>query len=102
MRYPARLLSICTAFAMAVPPSGTMLLTTVGDAETGAFLPDAEVSVRGEKRVARTDSMGQARFPGIAEGVHTIDVRRVGYALLSTPVKVTGRDSIEVVFMMRP
>lgn len=78
-----------------------MLLVGVGDAETGLFLPDADVPVLGADRRARTDSLGRARLAGLAGGTYTVEVRRLGYAPLSAPVRLSGRDSLEVVLMVR-
>jgi hypothetical protein len=93
---------MCVAAPALAQSRGTTLLAGVGDATTGAFLRDAVVSIRGLDVSARSDSLGQARLAGLAAGIVTIDVRRVGYAPLSAPVKLTGRDSMEVVLLMQP
>jgi hypothetical protein len=79
----------------------TTIVVGVGDAESGAYLNGAQVHLRDTRVGAVTDSTGQARLPRIAAGRYTVDVQRVGYEPLSTPIVLRGEDSVEVVILMR-
>lgn len=94
---PALLLLV----ASALPAQRAILLVGVGDAETGAFVPGAEVQVKGTGRRAHTDEMGRARLASLPAGQYTVEVRRVGYEPLSAPVLLAERDSTDVVMLMQ-
>lgn len=96
---------LALTLAVATPPAAAaqraILLVGVGDAETGAFVEGAEVSVRGTGRRARTDVMGRARLAGLPAGQHTVEVRRVGYEPLAAPVLLASGDSTDVVMLVQ-
>lgn len=93
--------ALAVAVATPVQAQRAILLVGVGDAETGAFVEGAEVQVRGLGRRARTDGMGRARIASLPAGQYTVEVRRVGYELLSAPVLLASGDSTDVVMMVR-
>ncbi|HUQ83339.1 MAG TPA: carboxypeptidase regulatory-like domain-containing protein [Gemmatimonadaceae bacterium] len=71
----------------------------VADAQTGAPIAGAEVLLPDQKRLARTDSLGQARVPGIPFGDHRVRVRLLGYAPGDAEIKFAG-DTTGVVFRL--
>ena len=75
---------VCLAAAPgdAVRPvsQSTVLIVSVGDAGTGAFIPDAQVRLPSVGRVTRTQWDGEARFTGLSNGRYRIQVRAIGYA----------------------
>ncbi len=81
---------------------GTKLHVTVADAATEGFLLDAEVTIEPFGLKRRTDFFGDARFPELPSGAYTVKARRIGYETLSTPVQFSGRDSVEIVLLLRP
>jgi hypothetical protein len=72
----------------------SVVIAGVTDAESGAPLADAQVSVS-----ARTDWSGEVRIPNIAAGKHKFEIRRAGYAPLDVDLMVQG-DSIGPVFRL--
>ncbi len=80
----------------------TVLMIGVGDAESGAFIPSAQVRIASLSVSAVADEMGRARLPDVSPGTYTLEVRRIGYSPLSTPVKVTTQDTLEVVLLLQP
>lgn len=81
--------------------SGTLLQATIADASTGVLLPGADVKVRELGVSERSDILGDVRFPGIPSGDYIIEARLLGYQALSTPVKISGRDSLSVMLFLR-
>jgi len=81
---------------------GTVLLVRVGDETDGAFVRGAMILLPALGLGARTDSLGEARVAGIPAGAHTVQVRRLGYAPMHLEAEFSGRDSTEIVFMLRP
>jgi hypothetical protein len=81
---------------------GAVLRATVADASTGVLLTGAEVIVRGLGIGGRTDILGDARLTGIPAGTHTVEARLVGYAPSSTPAQFSGKDSVEVLLLLKP
>lgn len=80
----------------------TTLLVGVGDAVNGAFIPGALITIDGLAVAVRGDSMGRARIPHVPKGVQTVRVRRIGYAVATAPVRVSGADSMEVIVLLAP
>ena len=68
------------AVCLAVAPQSSVLVVSVGDAATGAFIPDAQVRLPSVGRVARTQWNGEARVAGLSDGRYRIQVRAIGYA----------------------
>lgn len=81
---------------------GTSLHVTVADATNEAYLLDAQVTLKPLGLNRRTDFFGDARFPPLPNGNYTVEVRRVGYEPLSTPAKFSGRDSLELIMLLKP
>lgn len=75
----------------------TLLVVSVGEVGTGAFIKDAEVRLVEPKRSARTAWDGEARFSGLAAGRFHVQVRAIGFAPGDIDVQVTG-DSTAVHF----
>src|SRR5678816_1205202 len=82
--------------------AGTSLHVIVADATNEAYLLDAQVTLKplGLKRT--TDFFGDARFPPLPSGVYTVEARRIGYAPISTLAKFSGRDSLQLILLMKP
>lgn len=78
-------------------PATTALIVSVGDALTGSFIKDAEVSLPSLGRAARTKWDGEARFVDLTSGKYRVQVRALGYAPGDIDVQVTG-DSMGVHF----
>src|SRR5688572_27157385 len=81
---------------------GTVLRVTVGNAVTGVLLPNVHVLVRGTPLGGRTDMLGEVTIAGVPEGVHTVEARLLGYGALSTPARVSGRDTLRVTLLLLP
>lgn len=77
------------------------LVALIGDAKSGAPLEGAEVVVRELRRLARTNSSGQARLTNLEGGNYRVRVRRLGYVAAEAVVHVQS-DSVESVFMLEP
>ena len=75
----------------------TLLVVSVGEVGTGAFIKDAEVRLVEPKRSARTAWDGEARFSGLAAGRIHVQVRAIGFAPGDIDVQVAG-DSAAVHF----
>lgn len=71
----------------------------VADAQTGAPIRGAEVVLPELKLLARTDSMGQARVPGVPLGEHRVRVRLFGYEPSDVRLKLEG-DTTGAVFRL--
>jgi len=77
--------------------SSSILIVSVGEAGTGAFIKDADVRLVEAKRSARTAWDGEARFAGLATGRIHVQVRAIGFAPGDIDVQVAG-DSAAVHF----
>lgn len=87
---------ICTAALLSAPLSGVAfaqrsLHGTVKDAQTGAPITAAQVSVRGTKVWASTASDGQFAL-GAPAGAVTLDVRRIGFVSADVTVPADQND----------
>lgn len=71
----------------------TLLVVSVGEVGTGAFIKDAEVRLVEPKRSARTAWDGEARFSGLASGRIHVQVRAIGFAPGDIDVQVSGDSS---------
>src|SRR4029077_19619309 len=76
-----------------------VVIAGVTDAQSGAPLSDAQVSVSDLNVSARTDWSGEVRIPNVAAGKHKFEVRRAGYEPLDVDLLVQG-DSIGPVFRL--
>ena len=81
---------------------GTSLHVLVADAASEAYLLSAHVTLQPFGVNRETDFFGDARFPPLPAGVYTLKVIRRGYKPLSTPVRFSGRDSLELIILLKP
>jgi hypothetical protein len=88
---------LIVATAAWTTPSSSLLIVSVGEVGTGAFIKDAEVRLVQLKRTVRTKWNGEARFLDLDRGRIHIQVRAIGYAPGDIDVQVAG-DSLEVHF----
>lgn len=89
----------CQRVAAQTPAKAAVVIAGVTDAQSGAPLADAQVSVSDLNLSARTDWSGEVRIPNVAAGQHKFEIRRVGYAPLDVDLMVQG-DSIGPVFRL--
>ena len=82
---------------VARPVPRTVLLVSVGEAGTGAFIADAEVRLPSVRRTVRTKWDGEARFDGLDAGPYQVQVRALGFAPGDIDIQVKG-DSLEIHF----
>ncbi len=84
---------------------------------TGAPISDAEISVAGSERVARSDAKGEFRIDEVTAGTHEVVIRKLGFSPLNTTLtfapndeeerrivlsKLTVLDSIEIIASKPP
>jgi len=79
------------------PDSSTILgqVVTQGSLEP---IPRARLALRETKLTTTTDSSGRFTFTGLAPGVHTLEIRAVGYAPVTWPVALAPRQALIHVF----
>lgn len=101
-----RLRSLIGALVFVVTPAGLIaqngrstLSVGVADAESGKPISGAEVLLPELRLLVRTDSMGQARVPGVPFGEHRVRVRLQGYEPSDVQVKFAG-DTTGAVFRL--
>src|SRR5262245_13911103 len=68
----------------------SVLVVTVGEVTTGAFVADAQVRLPSMGRVERTKWNGEAIFTGISDKRVRIQVRAIGYAPGDFETLITG------------
>jgi hypothetical protein len=90
----AGLAVLCAAMPARQP---SVLVVTVGEVNTGAFIADAQVRIPSLGRIARTKWDGEARFANVREGRYRIQVRAIGYAPGDVDIEVK-RDTASVHF----
>jgi hypothetical protein len=97
------LVAICSVPRQSIPAQtsakASVIIAGVTDAQTGAPLADAQVSVSDLNVSARTDWSGEVRIPNVATGQHKFEIRRAGYAPLDVDLLVQG-DSMGPVFRL--
>ncbi len=69
-------------------------------ARTGAPLSGAQVTVAGTSATATTDADGRFALDGLPPGTQMLQVRKVGYAVYSLPVELSGKRPAEVAIAM--
>jgi hypothetical protein len=89
----------CLHLAAQTPAKASVVIAGVTDAQSGAPLADAQVSVSDLNVSARTDWSGEVRIPNVVAGKHKFEIRRAGYAPLDVDLLVQG-DSIGPVFRL--
>ena len=75
-----------------------VLTGVVRSAASSAPVAGAEVSIDRTQLVVLTDTLGRFSVGGIPEGRHIVSVRRIGFALLSTPVHFAADDTLDAEF----
>jgi hypothetical protein len=92
-------MSIC----LSAPASaqGPVLVVIAKDSVTAAPVSGVRISVDGTPVIDTTDRTGIAHISGIAPGVHSVMLRRVGYAPDSTSVTLTPRAGATVELRLR-
>lgn len=81
---------------------GSVLMVGVADAETGAPLEGATVTMPDLLRSIRTSgALAQGWIRGVPAGALMVESRYVGYDPLQTPVYFAGDDTVEVVLLMK-
>jgi hypothetical protein len=94
------LASVVLASSLGAQNGRSTLSVGVADAQTGAPIGGVEVVVPDQKKVVRTDSLGQARIPGIPFGEHRVRVRMLGYTPGELDLKFSG-DTTGAVFRLQ-
>jgi TonB-dependent SusC/RagA subfamily outer membrane receptor len=74
---------------------------TVTAAGTGEPLAGAQITVAGGTQRALTDDRGRFRIVGLVGPVVTLEVRRIGYRVTRTPVRV-GQTSVQIALVTNP
>jgi hypothetical protein len=77
----------------------SLVIAAVTDAQSGAPLADAQVTLSDLNVSARTDWSGEARIPNVAPGQHKFEIRHPGYEPLDVDLLVQG-DSTGPVFRL--
>lgn len=77
----------------------TILVVNVGEAQTGAFVADAQVRIPELGRLWRTNWQGEARIPALPPGDYHIQVRRLGYAPSEVVMRIS-RDTASAFFTL--
>jgi Carboxypeptidase regulatory-like domain len=89
----------CQRLEAQTAPKASVVIAGVTDAQSGAPLADALVSVSDLNISARTDWSGEVRISNVAVGQHKFEIRRAGYQPLDVDLLVQG-DSIGPVFRL--
>ena len=84
---------------LAAQSGRSTLSVGVADAESGKPLAGVEIVLPELGLLAHTDSLGQARIPGVAVGAHRVRVRLQGYEASDVELKFTG-DTTGAVFRL--
>jgi carboxypeptidase family protein len=71
-------------------PPATIFVATVADAETGAPLVGAEVSMPSLGRTVVTDWIGEAHITGVPPGNHPVSVKKIGYVAARLSIAFSG------------
>ena len=75
---------------LAAQSGRSTLSVGVADAESGKPLAGVEIVLPELGLLAHTDSLGQARIPGVAVGAHRVRVRLQGYEASDVELKFMG------------
>jgi hypothetical protein len=97
MRWRAALSILALAAPGWTAPASSLLIVSVGEVTTGAFIQDAEVRLVQPRRSERTKWDGEARFRDLDRGRVHVQVRAIGYAPADIDVELSS-DSMEVHF----
>ena len=85
----------CQSIVAQTTAKASVVIAGVTDAQTGAPLAEAEVSVSDINVSARTDWSGEVRIPNVAAGKHKFEIRRAGYEPLDVDLLVQGETCTE-------
>ena len=77
-----------------VPAHSGTVIGHVTDAETGTPLIGATVAVQGTSLTVSTGQDGAYRILGLAQGLHTLRARYIGYGAGEAVVAVTGAETV--------
>jgi hypothetical protein len=77
----------------------SVLVAGVADAETGQALEGAEVLLPDQRRLARTNGLGEAHIDGVPRGTRRVRVRKIGYAPAEVDLAFAG-DTTGAVFRL--
>jgi Carboxypeptidase regulatory-like domain len=89
----------CVRVSAQTASKTSVVIAGVTDAQSGAPLADAEVTLSDLNVSARTDWSGEARIPNVTQGQHKFEIRHAGYAPLDIDLLVQG-DSTGPVFRL--
>lgn len=92
----ALLLALASSALAALPAAAQQTGAIVGrvtERASGNAVPDANVVIVGTTRGARTNDQGRYRIAGLAAGIYTVRVVRLGYLAMSQSVTVGAGDS---------
>lgn len=92
--------ALATIAGTAGAQQGAPLVVSVADIGTGSPIADAEVSLAGIRRAARSNQAGEARLVNVPAGTYEIHVRRLGYAAATVRFAMVG-DSANVSIMLK-
>ena len=93
-------ISLATVARTATAQHGAPLVVGVSDIATGSAIADAEVSLIGIRRMARSNGAGEALLVDVPAGTYEIRVRRLGYAAAAVRFAM-GADSARVSIMLK-
>jgi len=79
---------------------GAPLVVGVSDITTGSPIADAEVSLTGVRRMAKSNGSGEALLVNVPAGTYEVRVRRLGYAAATVRFAM-GSDSARVSIMLK-
>ena len=82
----------------AAGPDSSAILGRLVARDSNEPIPRARVGLRDTKLTTTTDSSGRFTFTGLAPGVHTLEIRAVGYAPATWPVVLAPRQVLIHVF----
>ncbi len=89
--------------AVGQTPTGAGRITgTATDSASGRTLSAVQVSIAGTRLGATTDEAGRYTITGVADGTHTLEVRRLGFRAMTVPNVVVSGGSGTADFRMAP
>jgi TonB-linked SusC/RagA family outer membrane protein len=86
--------------AAQIPQGSAVIVGQVTDARSGQGIPAVTVQLEGTRSGAVTGQDGRYRITGAPAGVHSVHVRRIGYASASRQVTVPAEGSVTVSFAL--
>ncbi|MGH7569242.1 MAG: carboxypeptidase regulatory-like domain-containing protein [Gemmatimonadales bacterium] len=89
---------------LATPPPSAAQQTTgsisgqLVDALSGAPIPSGTVELLGTRRTVQSDSAGRFTHSGLVPGTYILQIRAIGYAMLSAVIRLGERETATHVF----